>query len=74
MLVTCTHLRQAITISALLLSSGFFLQALAEIFGMAVPAAHLALFFVLGAALILGATFVLVLLPGSARSLSKCVH
>ena len=70
----CTTMRAAVTSSAVLLASGILLLLTAEISGLLVPMAHLALFIVLAGAAVLGLAFLLALLPGSAHRLSNCQH
>jgi hypothetical protein len=53
---------------------GLVLGTVAETTPWTVPTSHLALFSVLGAVAVLGATFAASLLPGTARRLRECQH
>jgi ABC-type Na+ efflux pump permease subunit len=73
-MLTCKRLRSAVIVSALLLVAGLVLETVAQVTGFAVPTSHLALFAVLGAAGVLGITFLASLLPVNARRLRECQH
>jgi hypothetical protein len=73
-MLTCKRLRTLVIMSALLLGLGLVLGTVAETTPWPVPTGHLALFSVLGAATLLGVTFMVSLLPGSAKRLAECQH
>lgn len=74
-MLTCSTLRGAVLISAMLLIAGWVTGLVSGI-GL-VPtemAAYPSLFLMLGAAAVLGLTFLLALLPFNARRLATCEH
>jgi len=73
-MLTCTRMRAGVLISALLFAGGFLLEAIAQITRLGVPTSYLALFLVLAAPTILGLTFLVSLLPGTAERLKECRH
>lgn len=73
-MTSCSLMRHAVVASALMLGSGVLLLLGAEVTGLVVPAAQLALLLVLGGACVLAVTFIAAALPGGSRWLSKCQH
>lgn len=73
-MITCTTMRSAVILSFTLLASGILLFLVAEVGGLAVPAAHLALALALGAALTLAVAFLIAIWPGSEARLRECQH
>lgn len=71
---SCTTMRAALTLSALLLASGILLLLVAETTGLMVPMAHAALLMVLAGAAVLGVAFIIAVFPGSTHRLDNCQH
>lgn len=70
----CRRLRASVLLSAGLLIGGVLLGLIALTGVLTVVLGQLALFMVLGAALLLGGVFLLALTPGVARRLQECGH
>jgi hypothetical protein len=73
-MLTCKRLRSAVLVSALLLVLGLILETIAETTPWVIPTTHLALLSVLTGAGVLAVTFLVSLLPGTARRLAECQH
>jgi len=73
-MLTCKRLRTAVLLSALLLILGLVLEAIAGATPWIVSTTYLALFLVLAGVVVLAATFLASLLPGTAKRLSECQH
>lgn len=73
-MLTCTRLRTAVFLSALLLVLGLALEVIAGTTPWFVAITYLALFIVLFGAILLASVFLVSLFPGTARRLSECQH
>jgi hypothetical protein len=67
-------MRTAVLLSAILLVAGVVLEILAQVSAFPLVASYSALFAVLSAVLVLLATTLANLLPGTAQRLSECQH
>ena len=73
-MITCTTMRTTVLLSASLFLGGLLMLVLAEVTGVAVPTAHLALALTLGGALTLLLALGIALWPGNGARLSGCQH
>lgn len=73
-MLTCSSMRAAVILSAILLTAGLLLGVVAVATPLAVPTSQFALLLVLSGAAVLAATFLAALIPGVSRRLDECRH
>lgn len=73
-MLTCSSMRVAVILSAILLGTGVVLGVVAMSTPFAIPTSQLALLLVLAGALVLAVVFVDALLPNAGQRLDGCRH
>ena len=73
-MIDCNSMRAAVLLSGALMLAGLLLGGIAMNSPLIMPVSYAALILVLSAGAVLGAIFVIAMLPGVSRRLEECQH